>query len=125
MARTHIRTRSLLVVFPMVCAGLFLYSLCAFGMEKDLKPYQPSAFVVIEGKTAHEIVASKQRFTVTRETEILGLNDNPIKLQMLPVPCKAQVDYELRAYGDPIVLRIKLIEVFAGATLNWTKPSPE
>ena len=125
MYRTHKRIRDLLVILPMVCTGLILYSLSAYGMEKDIKPYQPSAFMVIQSKTVHEIVASKKSFAVTKETEILDVNGSLIKLQMLPVPCKAQVDYELRVYGDPIVLRIKLIEVFAGATLNWTRPSTE
>jgi len=94
-------------------------------MERDVKPYRPSAFMVVQGKTVHEIVASKMRFAVTRQTEIVDLDGNPIKLQMLPVPCKAQIDYELRAYGDPVALRIKIVEVSAGATLNWTRPAPE
>jgi hypothetical protein len=94
-------------------------------MENDIKPYQPSAFMVIQSKTVHEIVASKQRFAVTRETEIQDVNGNPIKIQMLPVPCKAQIDYELPSYGHPIALRIKVKEIFAGATLNWTRQSPE
>jgi len=94
-------------------------------MENDIKPYQPSAFMVIQSKTVHEIVASKQRFAVTKETEILDINGSPIKLQMLPVPCKAQIDYEQVAYSGMVVLRIRVKEVFAGATTNWTKPSPE
>jgi hypothetical protein len=94
-------------------------------MENDIKPYQPSAFMVIQSKTVHEIVASKQRFAVTRETEILDINNNPLRLQMLPVPCKAQIDYEQKEYGRLVVIRIKLKEVFAEATTNWTSPSPE
>ncbi len=125
MHRTHRRKRSLLVLLPMVCTGLILCSLRAYGMENDIKPYQPSAFMVIQSKTVHEIVASKKRFAVTKETEILDINGSPIKLQMLPVPCKAQIDYELPAFGHPIALRIKVKEIFAGATLNWTRQSPE
>ena len=125
MHRTHKRMRSLLVILPMVCTGLILYSLKTYGMENDIKPYQPSAFMVIQSKTVHEIVASKKRFAVTKETEILDINDNPIKLQMLPVPCKAQIEYEQAAYGELLVLRIKVKEVFAGATIDWTRPSPE
>ena len=125
MYRTHKRIRDLLVILPMVCTGLILYSLSAYGMEKDIKPYQPSAFMVIQSKTVHEIVASKKSFAVTKETEILDVNGSLIKLQMLPVPCKAQIDYEHAAYGGLVVLRIKVKEVFAGATTNWTRPSPE
>ena len=126
MHRTQKKMQSLLlVILTVVCTGLLLYTHSAFGMENDIKPYQPSAFMVIQNKTVHEIVVSKQRFEVTRETEILDVNGSLIKLQMLPVPCKAQIDYELRAYGDPVALRIKIMEVFAGATLNWTRPSPE
>ena len=125
MRRSQSRMRSLPVIFLMMCAGLILSSLSALGMERDVKPYRPSAFMVVQGKTVHEIVASKMRFAVTRQTEIVDLDGNPIKLQMLPVPCKAQIDYELRAYGDPVALRIKIVEVSAGATLNWTRPAPE
>ena len=126
MHRTQKKVRSLLlVILTVVCTGLLLYSHSAFGMENDIKPYQPSAFMVIQNKTVHEIVASKKRFEVTRETEILDVNGSLIKLQMLPVPCKAQIDYKPAAYGGLVVLRIKVNEVFAGATTNWTRPSPE
>ena len=81
--------------------------------------------MVIQSKTVHEIVASKQRFAMTKQTEIVDINGNPIKIQMLPVPCKAQIDYEQAAYGELLVLRIKVKEVFAGATIDWIRPSPE
>ena len=125
MHKTYRSMRSFLVILPLVCTGLILCSLRSYGMENDIKPYQPSAFMVIQCKTVHEIVASKQRFAVTKETEILDINGSPIKLQMLPVPCKAQIDYEQVAYSGMVVLRIRVKEVFAGATTNWTKPSPE
>jgi len=125
MHKSNKKIRDLLVILPMVCTGLILYSLSAYGMEKDIKPYQPSAFMVIQSKTVHEIVASKKSFAVTKETEILDVNGSLIKLQMLPVPCKAQIDYKQAAYGGLVVLRIKVKEVFAGATTNWTGPSPE
>lgn len=125
MDMTHGRMRNLLVMLPIVCTAFIFCALGASGMEDDVKPYQPSAFMVIQSKTVHEIVASKQRFAVTRETEILDINNNPLKLQMLPVPCKAQIDYEQRGYGGLVVLRIKVKEVFADATTNWTSPSPE
>jgi hypothetical protein len=122
---THTKTRSLFVMFTIVCTAFIFLTPRASGMENDIKPYQPSAFMVIQSKTVHEIVASKQRFAVTRETENLDINNNPLKLQMLPVPCKAQIDYDEREYGRLVALRIKVKEVFADATTNWTIPSPE
>ena len=125
MDMTHTKTRSLIVMFTTVCTAFIFWTLRASGMESDIKQYQPSAFMVIQSKTGHEIVASKQRFTVTTETEILDINNNPLRLQMLPVPCRAQIDYEQRDYGGLIALRIKVKEVFADATTNWSRPSPE
>jgi hypothetical protein len=95
------------------------------AMEDMVERYQPSAFMLIEAKSRHSIVASKRQFEIIRGTRILDRSGKEIRIQNLPVPCKAQVDYETFAYGDPIALKILIKEVFPGASTNWSDSMPE
>jgi hypothetical protein len=95
------------------------------AMEEEIGAYKPSAFMVIEAKSMHSIVASKRQFEIIRGTRILDGSGKEIKIQNLPVPCKAQIDYETFAYGDPIALKIRIKEVFPGASTDWSDSIPE
>ena len=95
------------------------------AMEEGRGKYQPSAFMVIEAKSRHMIVASKKRFEIMRETRILDRNGREISIQNLPVPCQAQVDYETFSYTDPIAIKIRIKKVFPGATTDWVDALPE
>ncbi len=97
----------------------------AIAMEEEIGEYKPSAFMLIEAKSRHSIVASKRRFEIMRETLILDGSGKEIKIQNLPVPCKAQVDYETASYGDPIALKIRIKKVFPGASTDWSDSTPE
>ena len=115
-----------------VTAFLFLFGLgnsfpvpMAIAMEEEIGEYKPSAFMLIEAKSRHSIVASKRRFEIMRETLILDGSGKEIKIQNLPVPCKAQVDYETASYGDPIALKIRIKKVFPGASTDWSDSTPE
>ena len=115
-----------------VTAFLFLCGLgnsfpvpMAIAMEEEIGEYKPSAFMLIEAKSRHSIVASKRRFEIMRETRILDGSGKEIRIQNLPVPCKAQVDYETSAYGDPIALKILIKKVFPGASTDWSDSMPD
>ena len=97
----------------------------AIAMEEEIGEYKPSAFMLIEAKSRHSIVASKRRFEIMRETRILDGSGKEIRIQNLPVPCKAQVDYETSAYGDPIALKILIKKVFPGASTDWSVSMPD
>jgi hypothetical protein len=97
----------------------------AIAREEGIKEYKPSAFMVIEAKSRHAIVASKRQFEITKETRIFDGSGQEIRIQNLPVPCKAQVDYETFTYGDPVVLKILIKKVFPGASTNWSDSLPE
>lgn len=105
--------------FVLLCG---LGSLCrmpvTFAVEEGMQEYRPSAFMVIEAKSRHSIVSSKRPFEVKRETRILDERGKEIKIQNLPVPCIAQVDYETSTYGDPVALKIRIREVFPGASID-------
>lgn len=97
----------------------------AVAREEGIKEYKPSAFMVIEAKSRHAIVASRRQFAITRQTRILDRNGKNIGIQNLPVPCKAKVDYETFTYGDPIAVKIQIKKVFPGASTNWSESLPE
>jgi hypothetical protein len=97
----------------------------AIAMEEEIGEYMPSAFMLIEAKSRHSIVASKRQFEIMRETRILNRSGKEIRIQNLPVPCQAQVDYETSPYDDPIALKIRIKKVFPGASTDWSDSMPE
>ena len=105
--------------------GVFFGISGAIAMEEGVEEYRPSAFMVIEAKSPHSIVASKRQFELTRETQIFDRHGKEIRIQNLPVPCKAQVDYETSTYGDPVAVKILIKKVFPGASLKWSDSMPE
>ena len=121
-------TKSIFVVavFLLLCGlqSSFRVSMTS-AMEEEIGAYKPSAFMLIEAKSRHSIVASKRRFEIMRDTLILDGSGKEIKIQNLPVPCKAQVDYESAPYGDPIALKIRIKKVFPGASTDWSDSMPE
>ena len=97
----------------------------AIAMEEEIGEYKPSAFMLIEAKSRHSIVASKRQFEIMRDTLILDGSGKEIKIQNLPVPCKAQVDYDTAPYSDPIALKIRIKKVFPGASTDWSDSMPD
>ena len=95
------------------------------AMEQGIEEYKPSAFMVIESKSLYSIVASKRHFELTKETQIFDGNGKEIGIKKLPVPCKAQVDYETSNYGDPVALKILIKQVYPGASTEWPESMPE
>jgi hypothetical protein len=113
---------ALLTLFWM---GVFFVVSGAIAMEEGVEEYRPSAFMVIEAKSLHSIVASKRQFELTRETQIFDGNGKEIRIKDLPVPCKAQVDYETSNHGDPVALKIVIKQVFPGASTDWSDVMPD
>ena len=113
---------ALLMLFRM---GAFFGVSEAIAMEDGVEEYRPSAFMVIEAKSLHSIAASKKQFELTRETQIFDRNGKEIRIQNLPVPCKAQVEYDTSNYGDPVALKILIKQVFPGASTDWSEAMPE
>ena len=121
-------TKSIFVVtaFLLICGTEISFPVpMAIAMEEEIGEYTPSAFMLIEAKSMHSIVASKRQFEIMRETRILNGSGKEIRIQNLPVPCQAQVDYETSAYGDPIALKIRVKKVFPGASTDWSDSMPD
>ena len=121
-------TKSILVVlaFFLLCGWKILLPVpMAIAMEEEIEEFIPSAFMVIEAKSRHSIVASKRQFEIMGETQILNRRGNEIRIQDLPVPCQAQVDYETAPYSNPIALKIRIKKVFPGASTDWSDLLPE
>ena len=121
-------SKSIFVVaaFLLLCGLGSLFRVpVAIAMEDVIEEYRPSAFMVIEAKSRHSIFASKRRFEIMRETRILDGSGKEIRIQNLPVPCQAQVDYETFTYGDPIALKILIKKVFPGASTDWSDSMPD
>ena len=112
-------------VLMLLRMGIFLSVSGAMAVEHGIEEYKPSAFMVIESKSLYSIVASKRHFELKRGTQIFDGNGKEIGIQKLPVPCKAQVDYEESNFGDPVALKILIREVFPGASTEWTESIPK
>ena len=113
---------AILILFEM---GVFFGISEAIAMEEGVEEYRPSAFMVIEAKSLYSIAASKRQFEITGETQIFDENGKEIRIQNLPVPCKAQVDYDTSNYGELVALRIIIKQVFPGAHTDWSESMPE
>lgn len=123
------RCRASLKVF-ITAGAISLACLLVFpgqtsSAERVNRDYKPSSLVVIEGKTPRMILSTKQRFMVTSRTEIFDGRGKELTLRKLPVPCKAEVEYETWTYGQPSALEIVVREVYPGATTEWKTPAPE
>ena len=109
----------------------FIWSLCLSmnaetgAAERGIKKYQPSAFMVVQGKFRNAIIASKKRFLLSPRTRIFDKTGEEMDIAELPVPCKAIIEYQPFSYRDPIALKIVVREIFPDATTDWTMPSPE
>ncbi|MBW2339248.1 MAG: hypothetical protein JRF50_02715 [Deltaproteobacteria bacterium] len=84
-----------------------------------------SGSMIIQGKTSDAIVVSERRFLVTEATTILTVKGRKIQLSALPIPCKAEITYQLRMDQDPVTLKIKIKKLLKGSSKKWPPPRSE
>jgi len=84
-----------------------------------------SASVIIQGKTSDAIVVSERHFVVTEATTIVTMEGEKIQLSALPIPCKAEITYQLRMDQDPVTVSISIKQVLRGSSKTWPPPHSE
>jgi len=80
---------------------------------------------MIEGKTGDAVLVGERRFLVTEATTILTIEGEKIQLSALPVPCKAEITYQLRMDQDPVTLKISIKQLLRGSSKMWPPPRSE
>ena len=112
---------SLCLVFSL----LFLL-LPVTGFSESLpKGLIRSGSVIIQGKTSDAIVVSERHFVVTEATTIVTIEGEKIQLSALPIPCKAEITYQLRMDQDPVTLKISIKQLLRGSSKTWPPPRSE
>jgi hypothetical protein len=92
----------------------------AIGFSKTApKRLIRSALVTIGGKTTDAVLVGERRFLVTETTTIVMPEGGKIELAALPVPCEAEIKYQLRMDEDPVTLKIRVKRVLSGAQTSW------
>lgn len=64
----------------------------------------------ILGKGRDFIVVLEQNFIITEETKIWDINGIKIGLNILTIPCRAEIKYQIGSGQNPICLEIKIKE---------------
>jgi len=112
---------SLCLVFSL----LFLL-LPVTGFSESLpKGLTRSGSVIIQGKTSDAIIVSERHFVVTEATTIVTMEGEKIQLSALPIPCKAEITYQLRMDQDPVTLSISIKQLLRGSSKTWPPPRSE
>ena len=114
------------IVFWIVVLVLFMSLKPVTAFSKKSPPsIIRSGTVTINGKTADAILVSERRFMVTESTTILTVKGRKIQLSALPVPCKAEIEYQLRMDEHPVTLKIRVKRLLKGASESWPPPDSE
>ncbi len=112
---------SLCLVFSL----LFLL-LPVTGFSESLpKGLIRSGSVTIQGKTSDAIIISERHFVITEATTIVTIEGEKIQLGALPIPCKAEITYQLRMDQDPVTLKISIKQLLRGSSKTWPPPGSE
>ncbi len=81
--------------------------------------------LVIQYKTKKSIISRDRLFLVSNSISVITSQGRQLTLYSLPVPCKATVEYEPTAGGNPSAVKIILRQKLSGAKTGWAAPKPE
>jgi hypothetical protein len=122
-----------MLIFALVCQMIFLGTVLA--QEKAEQPLRPvpgpddvrtkSINLTIMGKTPEMIQTQYMNFLVTESTEVVDGKGNVMELAKMPVPCKAELQYEPGRLNNPFVWRIVYKGSLGGAGTAWSEPIRE
>lgn len=116
------------IVSWIVFFMLFLLSGPAIGSAES--PPSPMDLIrcspaIIQGKTHSAVIVNERHFVVTESTTILDVNGEKILLGDFPIPCEADIEYQLRMDQDPVALKITIKRALKGASTIWPPPGSE
>ena len=79
----------------------------------------------IIGKTPEMILTQYMNFVVTESTEVVDRKGNAMELAKMPVPCRAELQYEPGRPNNPFVWRIVYKGALTGARTAWSAPAKQ
>jgi hypothetical protein len=85
----------------------------------------PSKTVTIEKKMLGAVITNVgDRFQLSKETIITGLDGKQVSIRQMLVPCDAEIIYETKQ-GARIAQRIKMLSVHSDSRWQWSADHPE
>ena len=122
-----------MLIFALVCQMIFLSTVMA--QENAAERRRPVASIDdvrtksinlrIIGKTPEMIQTRYMNFVVTGSTEVVDRKGNVMELAKMPVPCRAELQYEPGSLNNPFVWRIVYKGPLSGARTAWSEPIKE
>lgn len=129
MSRLHKGNKILSIRFMVILfCLLYLGSGHLFAQNPDEDKGNDSiekVDLVIQYKTKKSIISRDILFLVSNSISVITSQGRQMTLYSLPVPCKATVEYEPSARGNPIAVKIILRQKLSGAKTGWSAPKPE
>ena len=114
---------------------ILLIFLAAFGpvsmaQSGELPRAQPSTLsatgIIVAKEKRGVTLMGGQYFQVPFGVKILSIDEKPLPFRMLPVPCKAEIQYVLKKKErSRTAVMITIKEVLKGAKYGWQRPIPE
>lgn len=85
----------------------------------------PMQRVTIERKTLESVITNiGDRFALSDETIITGLDGQQVNIRKMLVPCEAEITYETKN-GVRTAQRIKIISIASDASRKWVSDRPD
>ncbi|MGD9010537.1 MAG: hypothetical protein PVG41_21610 [Desulfobacteraceae bacterium] len=85
----------------------------------------PRETVTIEKKMLEAVITNVgDRFQLSKETIITGLDGKQVSIRQMLVPCDAEIIYETKQ-GARIAQRIKMLRVGSNGRWQWSSDRPE
>ena len=122
-----------ILIFALACQMIFLGTVVA--QENATQRRRPVASpedvrtksinLRIIGKTPEMIQTRYMNFLVTESTEVVDRKGNVMELAKMPVPCRAELQYEPGRLNNPFVWRIVYKGSLSGARTAWSAPTKE
>jgi mRNA-degrading endonuclease YafQ of YafQ-DinJ toxin-antitoxin module len=85
----------------------------------------PRKTVTIEEKMLEAVITNiGDRFQLSKETIITGLDGKQVSIRQMLVPCDAEIIYETKQ-GARIAQRIKMLRVESNSRWQWSSDLPE
>lgn len=122
-----------ILILALVCQMMFLGTVVA--QENATQRRRPVASpddvhtkrinLRIIGKTPEMIQTRYMNFVVTESTEVVDRKGNVMELAKMPVPCRAELQYEPGSLNNPFVSRIVYKGPLSGARTAWSAPTKQ
>ena len=94
------------------------------NLEEGQPPPLPKDQVTIARKSLRHIFTYGPKYTVNKETLIVGTDGREESIKDMRVPCDAEVSYQV-VNGIRIAKRIDIKRVATGARWQWVSERPE